>query len=68
MIAIILPALYVIGLVFTLKTHKHRIDQEEADIEQNARANDTAGSVIAPDAIDVRHAPASCITHSSACE
>jgi Ca2+/H+ antiporter len=32
--------LYVIGLVFTLKTHKHRIDEEEADIEQNSRGSD----------------------------
>jgi Ca2+:H+ antiporter len=35
MVAIILPALYVTGLFFTLKTHKHRIDQEDADIEKN---------------------------------
>jgi Ca2+:H+ antiporter len=42
MIAIILPALYVTGLFFTLKTHKHRIDQEEADIEQNTHDQDAA--------------------------
>jgi Ca2+:H+ antiporter len=42
MVAIILPALYVIGLIFTLKTHKHRIDQEEADIEGSAHDNDSA--------------------------
>ena len=41
MIAIILPALYITGLLFTLKTHKHRIDQEEADIERNAHGADT---------------------------
>ncbi len=43
MIAVILPALYVTGLVFTLKTHKHRIDQEEADIEQNSHSEGSAG-------------------------
>jgi Ca2+:H+ antiporter len=43
MVAIILPALYVTGLFFTLKTHKHRIDQEEADIELNARNDGAVG-------------------------
>jgi Ca2+:H+ antiporter len=46
MVAIILPALYVTGLFFTLKTHKHRIDQEDADIENNEEGEGIADNAL----------------------